>query len=223
MRILISFISTILLVSSQFNERKTEINSEQSTDSIPQITYKYRISENIVIESATAIPYFNVDSIDAYSYYGDGGKYTYIRDNDGRLFFCTIVAEQRPAILKEDIYLDYDSAKYRYFVFDDTEISNENKNRIFVGVILSQTEQTKVQEFLSTFKGVITPQMWTPNSFSLNGFRPIKQVQHNKNGDYSIVVNDKLGNDSIITVEPLKRERFGRNQATQWQTEQFDD
>mgnify|MGYP007033164617 CR=1 FL=1 len=223
MKILISFISIILLVSCQLNERKTEINSEHSTDSIPLITYRYRISENIVIESLTAIPHFNIDSIDAYSYYGDGGKYTYIKDTDGRLFFCSIIAEQRPAILKEDIYLDYDSAKYRYFVFDDTEISNENRNRIFVGVIISQTEQTKVQEFLSTFKGVITPQMWTPNSFSPNGFRPIKREQHDKNGDYSIIVNNKSGNDSIITIEPLKRERFGRNRTSQWQTEQFDD
>lgn len=166
MRFLLLFITTILLISCQLNERKTDINSDTSTDSIPQITYKYRISENIVIESTIAIPHFDVDSIDAYSYYGNGGKYTYIKDTAGRLFFCTMLVEQRPAVLKEDIYLDYDSAKYRYFVFDDTEISNENRNRIFVGVILSQTEQTKVQDFLSTFKGVITPQMWTPNSYS---------------------------------------------------------
>lgn len=215
MRIFISLISTILLVSCQLNERKTDINSEHSTDSIPQITYKYRISENIVIESLTAIPHFDVDSINAYSYYGDGGKYTYIKDTDGRLLFCSIIAEQRPAILKEDIYLDYDSAKYRYFVFDDTEISNENRNRIFVGVILSQTEQTKVQEFLSTFKSGITPQMWTPNSYSSNGFLAIKQEYYDKNGNHKVVVNDGFGNDSIITIEPLKRHRFGRNSTSQ--------
>lgn len=99
--------------------------------------------------------------------------------------------------------MDYDSAKYRYFVFDDTKISNENKNRIFVGVILSQTEQTKVQEFLSTFKGIITPQMWTPNSFTSNGFRPIKREYNDENGNHKVVVEDRFGNDSTITIDPF--------------------
>lgn len=164
MRALISFIFTILLVSCQLNEHKSEIHSEHSTDTIPQMIYRYRISENIIIESIIAIPHFDADSIDAYSYYDDGGKYTYIKDKDGRLFFCTMIAEQRPAILKEDIYIDYDSAKYRYFVFDD-EISNDNRNRIFVGVLLSQTEQAKVQKFLNIKEEIIKPQMWTPNSY----------------------------------------------------------
>lgn len=214
----------MLFFSCQLNDRKTDIISEHSSDSIPQITYKYRISENIVIESVIAIPHFDVDSIDAYSYYGNGGKYTFIKDADGRLFFCSIVAEQRPAILKEEIYLDYDSAKYRYFVFDDTEISNENRNRMFIGTALSSTEQTKVQEYLNSFKGEIPPPLIrTPNNLNFDTFRPIKREYNDKNGNHKIVVEDRFGNDSIITIERLKRERFGRNSTPQWQTEQFDD
>lgn len=191
------------MASCQLNEHKAEICSGHSTDTITQTIHRYRISENVTIDSKIAIPHFDIDSIDTYSYYGAGGKYTYIKDKDGRLFFCTMIAEQRPAILKEEIYLDYDSAKYRYFVFDDTGISNENRNRVFIGTVLTSTEQVKVQEYLNTFKGEIPPPLIrTPNYISSDIFRPIKREYNDKNGNHKVVVEDRLGNDSIITLEP---------------------
>lgn len=43
-----------------------------------------------------------------------------------------------------------------------------------------------------------------------NGFLPIKREDYDKSGKHIIVVENGLGKDSIITIEPLKRERFGR-------------
>ena len=60
----------------------------------------------------------------------------------------------------EGIYPDYENAKVRYFIFDDTEISKENRNRVFVGTLLSQSEQKIVQDYLNSFRstGFLTEQ-----------------------------------------------------------------
>ena len=44
-----------------------------------------------------------------------------------------------------------------------------------------------------------------------NGFLPVKREYNDKLGNHKIVVNNSFGGDSIIIIEPLKRERFGRN------------
>ena len=79
----------------------------------------------------------------------------------GASFFSAIITEICPAMFIEGIYPDYENAKVRYFIFDDTEISKENRNRV------SQSEQKIVQDYLNSFRstGVNSPQMYTPNSF----------------------------------------------------------
>lgn len=127
----------------------------------------YKIAENISLESIIPLPKFDIDSIESYSYYANGGRYSFIKDHEGRIFFSAIITEICPAMFIEGIYPDYENAKVRYFIFDDTEISKENRNRVFVGTLLSQSEQKIVQDYLNSFRstGVISPQMYTPNSF----------------------------------------------------------
>lgn len=127
----------------------------------------YKIAENISLESIIPLPKFDIDSIESYSYYANGGRYSFINTMRGASFFSAIITEICPAMFIEGIYPDYENAKVRYFIFDDTEISKENRNRVFVGTLLSQSEQKIVQDYLNSFRsiGVNSPQMYTPNSF----------------------------------------------------------
>ncbi len=152
--------------SHQAKEQKHE-TTDIIRDSVKTEKYKYAISENLTLESEVPMPKFCLDSIDIYSYTKNGGKYVYVKDHEERMYFSTQIAELTPAILKEEIYPDYNDAKVRYFVFNDNEIYKENRNRIFVGVLLSQSEQMKVREYFYTLtKDSVTlvPLMWTPNS-----------------------------------------------------------
>lgn len=84
----------------------------------------------------------------------------------------------------------------------------------------------KVREYFYTLtKDSVTtvPLMWTPNDFSNSGFKPIKREYCDESGNRTVIVDDRFGNDSIITIEHLKRKRFGRNNNKEWQTPQFDD
>lgn len=200
------------------NDKDNEINVSPDSINTNQY-YHYQIAENISLESTIPSPVFDIDSIESYSYYANGGKYSFIKDQDGRIFFSVIVAEMSPALFIEGIYPDYENAKVRYFIFNDTEVAKENRNRIFVGTLLSQSEQLKVQDYINSSRnvGAISPQMWTPNSFDVSSnFRPII-----KSGTQHIVTSNSNRQDSVISIEPIKRNRFGRKQ--QWETLQFDD
>ena len=47
----------------------------------------YKIAENISLESIIPLPKFDIDSIESYSYYANGGRYSFIKDHEGRIFF----------------------------------------------------------------------------------------------------------------------------------------
>lgn len=171
-------------------------------------SYHYQVAENISLESEIPTPTFDIDSIESYSYYQTGGIYSFIKDHEGRIFFSAIIAELSPAIFIEGIFPDYENGKVRYFIYNDMERATENRNRIFVGTLLSQSEQRKVQDYINTFrnKGAISPQMWTPNKFDASsGFRPARKMDNQQ-----IITSNRDMIDSIIVVEPIKRNRFGR-------------
>lgn len=220
------YIFTIMLLSvglfscqQNLKDSKSEeivvISDSISTDK----NYHYQIAENISLESVISTPKFEIDSIESYSYYVNGGTYSFIKDHDGRIFFSALIVEISPAMFIEGIYPDYENAKIRYFIFDDTEYLKENRNRVFVGTLLSQSEQRKVQDYINTLRstGAITPQMWTPNSFDISSnIRPTI-----KSGTQYIITSNNNRQDSVINIEPIKRNRFGRKE--QWETLQFDD
>lgn len=165
------FLSLFLIFVSctqQGKELKHDTTTNDIQDSVKIEKYKYAISENLTLESEVPMPIFYLDSLKTYSYTMNGGKYVYIKDHEERIYFSTQIAELTPAILEEEIYPDYNNdAKVRYFVFNDNEIYKENRNRIFAGVLLSQSEQMKVREYFYTLtKDSITiiPLMWAPNS-----------------------------------------------------------
>ncbi len=171
-------------------------------------SYHYQVAENISLESEIPTPTFDIDSIESYSYYQTGGIYSFIKDHEGRIFFSAIIADLSPAIFIEGIFPDYENGKVRYFIYNDMERATENRNRIFVGTLLSQSEQRKVQDYINTFrnKGAISPQMWTPNKFDASsGFRPARKMDNQQ-----IITSNRDMIDSIIVVEPIKRNRFGR-------------
>lgn len=220
------FLSLLLVSCSQQAEEQKHETNDRVSNSTETEKYKYAISENLTLESEVPMPVFSLDSFKTYSYTKNGGKYVYIKDHEERMYFSTQIAELTPAILEEEIYPDYNDAKIRYFVFNDNEIYKENRNRIFVGVLLSQSEQMQVREYFYTLTKdsvTVVPLMWTPNDFTNRGFRHIKRESYDESGNKIVIVDDSFGNDSTITIEPLKRKRFGRNNKKEWHTPQFDD
>lgn len=220
------FLSLLLVSCSQQTKEQKHETTDMVCDSIETEKHNYAISENLTLESEVPMPIFSLDSLKTYSYTKNGGKYVYIKDHEERMYFSTQIAELTPAILEEEIYPDYNDAKVRYFVFNDNAIYKENRNRIFVGVLLSQYEQMKVREYFYTLTKdsvTIVPLMGTPNDFTNGGFRHIKRESYDEFGNKTVIVDDRFGNDSTITIEPLKRNRFGRKNKKEWQTLQFDD
>lgn len=226
MRKFIYIIPFLIISCVQQNRGTAKETNQVSLDSVRTEKFQYSISENLTLESEVPMPIFSIDSLKTYSYTKNGGKYVYIKDHEGRMYFSTQISELIPAILEEKIYPDYNDAKVSYFVFNDNEIYKENRNRIFVGVLLSQSEQMKVREYFHTLtKDSVTlvPLMWTPNDFTNGDFRHIKRESCDESGNRTMIVNDRFGCDSTITIEPLKRERFGRKNKKEWHTPQFDD
>lgn len=161
------FLSLLLVSCSQQAKEQRHETTDIICDSVKTEKFQYAISENLTLESEVSMPKFSLDSLKTYSYTKNGGEYVYVKDHEGRMYFSTQIAELTPAILEEEIYPDYNDAKVRYFVFNDNEIYKENRNRIFVGVLLSQSEQMKVREYFYTLtKDSVTtvPLMWAPNS-----------------------------------------------------------
>lgn len=221
------YIIPFLVIScvQQYGGKEQETN-HTLLDSVRAEKFQYSISENLTLESEVPMPIFSLDSLKTYSYTKNDGKYVYIKDHEERMYFSTQIAELTPAMLEEEVYPDYNDAKVRYFVFNDNEIYKENRNRIFVGVLLSQSEQMKVREYFDTLTKdsvTIVPLMWTPNDFTNGGFRHIERESYDESGNKIVIVDDSFGNDSTITIEPLKRKRFGRNNKKEWHTPQFDD
>ena len=74
--------------------------------------------------------------------------------------------------------------------------------------MLSQYDQKKVREYFYTLTKdsvTIVPLMGTPNDFTKGGFRHIKRESYDEIGNKIVIVDDRFGNDSTITIEPLKR------------------
>ncbi len=150
---------------NQKNEKDSEICWERRDISTNQ-SYLYKIAENISLESLIPTPILNLDSTESYYYYANGGIYSFIKDDEGRIFFSALIAEMSPALFVEGIYPDYENAKLRYFIYNDTHVSNKNRNRIFAGTLLTQSHQVKVQDYIDAFRSACTvsSQILTPNS-----------------------------------------------------------
>lgn len=184
--------------------------SQQGDVAAAQVSYSYAIAENLVVKSTVALPVFCADSLSFYSWYEKGGRYALIKDDGGMFFFATLISEMYPAILNEGIYSDFNDTQVRYFVYDDRRTRGENRNRVFAGVRISDSEQSRVQDFLDDTTG--SPLLGIQDNSSNNTTSTLSEQELadgwlEPRGKRKVVIDGDtvtqylVGKDSIITAE----------------------
>ncbi|MCH5240800.1 MAG: hypothetical protein J1F67_00025 [Muribaculaceae bacterium] len=134
-----------IFMSSCKGKRHIRINEESAY-------YVHTIGKNILL-TTSSYPYFKSDSISKYKFYSEGGDKIFIGDIDNQIFFCSLISEEKPAIIKKGIYTSkgVHRDKVLIFIYEDTLDNSITKNRIFVGTPLLESYKHKNKDLILNY------------------------------------------------------------------------